>query len=344
MQIGDILRYPLWTAQILTSTKSFGRNPVIGSPRLNRMGLHVWRLSTAHRLAAWRRSRLAARIDAEKRAAFDRDGFFLIRDFLPAEQWRRLTAEAMASRLPAREMREGQTVTRHLPLTRAALAELPETARVVRDEGVNDLVRYAAGHDGQPVWFYQTVIAEPDRGPADPQTELHSDTFFPTAKAWLFLHDVGEEDGPFAYVPGSHRLTEGRKAWERRVSIAAASDHRSNHRGGSLRAGQAELDEMGFGQPVRMAVPANTLIVADTHGFHGRSPSDRRTTRVELHGHFRSNPFLPFAAMDVKSWPVIRGRQLEIEGAVEEFSVSRLGKRRHWHQVGPVTLDGAPSI
>lgn len=138
MQIGNILRYPLWTAQILSSTKSFARNPVLGNPRLNEMGLHVWRLSTAHRLAAARRARIARRIDPDLRAAFDRDGFFVIRDYLPPETWARLKAETDAARLPAREMREGQTVTRHLPLTRAALAALPETARIVGDPGLND--------------------------------------------------------------------------------------------------------------------------------------------------------------------------------------------------------------
>jgi hypothetical protein len=35
-------------------------------------------------------------------------------------------------------------------------------------------------------------------------------------KAWLFLDDVALEDGPFADVAGSHRLTPARLAWEER--------------------------------------------------------------------------------------------------------------------------------
>jgi len=38
-QLGQLalmpLRVPLWTAQLVTGTKSFERNPVIGSRRLN---------------------------------------------------------------------------------------------------------------------------------------------------------------------------------------------------------------------------------------------------------------------------------------------------------------------
>ncbi|MCL5777648.1 phytanoyl-CoA dioxygenase family protein [Limibaculum sp. FT325] len=344
MQIGRILRYPLWALEVLGPTKSFARNPILGSPRLNRMGLHVWRLSTAHRMAAMRRARLGSRIDPDQRRAFDRDGFFVIHDFLPADAWRRLSEETSALRLPAREIREGQTVTRQLLLTPRTLARLPQTRAVVGGRGINDLVRYAGATASAPVWFYQTVIADPARSEADPQTELHSDTFFPTSKAWLFLHDVGEEDGPFAYVPGSHRLTPRRRAWEHRASIDAADDPRSNHRGGSLRLGAEDLEEMGLPAPVRMCVPANTLIVADTHGFHGRSPSPRPTVRVELHGHLRTNPFLPTALLDAKSWPFIRDRQLDIDAGMHEFAVRRLGARRKWHWTGPVALDAPASV
>ena len=35
---------------------------------------------------------------------------------------------------------------------------------------------------------------------------LHRDTFFRALKFWFFLRPVQREDGPFEYVPGSHRL------------------------------------------------------------------------------------------------------------------------------------------
>ena len=60
------------------------------------------------------------------------------------------------------------------------------------------------------------------RRAADPQTDLHTDTFHPTVKAWLFLTDVAPDAMPFVYVPGSHRLTPQRLDWERRMSIGAS--------------------------------------------------------------------------------------------------------------------------
>ena len=53
----------------------------------------------------------------------------------------------------------------------------------------------------------------------DPQLELHSDTFHPSLKAWLFLTDVPEDGRPLTYVAGSHRLTPDRLAWEKRRTV-----------------------------------------------------------------------------------------------------------------------------
>jgi len=65
---------PLHVAALATGAKSFRDNPVIGSPSLNRLGLHVARVRLAHRMADWRRNRLASLIPAGDRAAFERDG------------------------------------------------------------------------------------------------------------------------------------------------------------------------------------------------------------------------------------------------------------------------------
>src|SRR6267154_6825695 len=64
---------PLHVAALATGAKSFRDNPVIGSPRLNRAGLHVARVRLAHRMAEWRRRRLSALVCEEDRAAFERD-------------------------------------------------------------------------------------------------------------------------------------------------------------------------------------------------------------------------------------------------------------------------------
>ncbi len=55
---------------------------------------------------------------------------------------------------------------------------------------------------------------------------------------------------------------------------------------------------LGLPPPVEFAVPANTLVVADTHGFHARGPSSRPCRRVEVWAYGRRNPFLPWVDLD----------------------------------------------
>src|SRR3546814_16690873 len=78
---------------------------------------------------------------------------------------------------------------------------------------------YVSSFNVEPLYYIQVILPHRKKGPDDPQTALHSDTFHPTMKAWFFLHDVADDEGPFQYVPGSHRLTPERIAWEKRKSL-----------------------------------------------------------------------------------------------------------------------------
>jgi hypothetical protein len=60
---------PLHMLAVATGAKSFRDNPVLGSARLNRWGLHLGRKRLAQRLAAWRRRRLTPGIAAADREA-----------------------------------------------------------------------------------------------------------------------------------------------------------------------------------------------------------------------------------------------------------------------------------
>jgi hypothetical protein len=54
-------------------------------------------------------------------------------------------------------------------------------------------------------------------------------------------------------------------------------------------------------------VPANTLIIGDTSGFHARTPTVEKTVhRIEIYASLRRNPFLPWTGLDFFSLPFIR--------------------------------------
>lgn len=289
---------PFWALQLLTGAKSFMDNPVIGSRRLNERGLHVRRVALADRIAARRRQAIAGHIDPADREAFERDGYLVKRDFLSPDLFQQLTLQVRSHRGHAREMVQGDTITRRISLNPATLSRIPAIRELLSMPEWHWLIRFAWSFDAAPLVYIQTILSHAVSGPADPQCALHSDTFHPTVKAWLFLTDVAEDEGPFTYVPGSHRTTAARLGWEKRMSLRAAASPDKMTRRGSFRIGASELAELGLPEPFALAVPANTLVVADTHGFHARGPSLRPSQRVEIWAYGRRNPFLPWAGLD----------------------------------------------
>lgn len=239
---------PWWIAQLATGAKAFSDNPLLASRALNERGLHVARLKLAHRLAAWRRSRLAALIAGDDVEAFERDGYVEKRDFLPPALFEALRAALFARRAPAREMIQGDAVTRRFAVDPAALADVPGLRELVRNPRWRGLIRYVGGFDAEPLIYIQTILARRHRAAPDPQTRLHRDTFHPSVKAWLFLTDVAGDEGPFRYVPGSHRLTADRLRWEHARSLVAPALDRLSSRG-SFRIDEAELPGLGLPPP-----------------------------------------------------------------------------------------------
>jgi len=296
-QIGRVAMTPVWLAQLATGTKSFERNPVIGSRRLNGWGLHAARVQLAYRLAQARRRGLAGLVSAKDREAFDKDGFVVRPNFLPEEQFATLVAQVRAYRGPLREISEGDTIMRKIALDGKALAAVPMLGAVLQSHEWRGLIRYAGSRDAEPVVWIQSILRHACAGPDDPQTFLHADTFHPTVKAWLFLTDVAADAGPFTYVPGSHRLTDQRLEWERRMSLSARLSPNAEDRQGSFRIDSTELASLGLPPPRLFAVAANTLVVADTFGFHARGASERPSLRVEIWAYGRRSPFPSPAAL-----------------------------------------------
>jgi hypothetical protein len=328
------LKYPFWTLALATGAKSFRDNRVIGSPALNRRGLHACRVRLAHGLAWSRRRRLERLVAAADVEAFKRDGFVLKENYLPAAEFAALRNEVLSFEAPAREMAQGDTITRRMALDARALKKLPATRALLAWYGWRGLLRYVSSYDAEPLYYIQTILSHVREAAPDPQTDLHADTFHPSVKAWLFLTDVKEDEGPFVYVPGSHRLTAERLAWERETSIRAAEAKDKYSARGSFRVGREDLRRMGLPEPKAFAVPANTLVVADTVGFHARGFSARPSKRVEIWAYGRRNPFLPWTGFDPLSIPGIAGRRIPMLWRGLD-RLERLGlKRNPWRDAG----------
>lgn len=343
MNISQVLKLPIHAAQIFTGAKSFEKNTLLGSARLNRYGLHVKRVEWAMKMASWRRKKLAKHISKEHMAQYQADGFVMVENFLPENLFREVQAEVARDDFSRYDMRQGRTVTRRVSLDDQDIKDKPGLSAAKNDSGLLNLVRYVASYGGQPYIGLQIVLAEADeKKAADPQVSLHSDTFHPTAKCWLFLQDVNEDDGPFCYVKSSHKVSPQRYAWEKQISENIDEIDNKYSARGSMRISEAELAELGYPEPTKMVVKANTLVVADTHGFHARCYSPKPTTRIEIYGSLRRNPFIPYVGLHLPSLFFLRGRMNSL--VVDGLSLLEKLKIRGnpWRYIGRGKVDEWP--
>ena len=298
------LRWPAWLLSPLGSGHDFAHNPVIGSALLNRFGLHLARLLLARLMTGWRRLFLRGLLDTPLREAFHRDGFIEVRDFLPQALLEELRAEVAAAEGEVRECIQGDTLTHRLLLDARTLRRMPVLRALTGHPVFAGAVRYVGASNSVPLHYIQSIRNGVREGRPDPQKVLHSDTFHPTVKAWFFLEEVPPEKGPFTYVPGSHRLDMARLRWEYRRSCVAASLRDGYSEKGSFRVEEEELPGLGLPPPRAFAVPANTLVVADTSGMHCRGQALPGARRLEIWAYSRLNPFNPWPGMD----SALRGR------------------------------------
>ncbi|WP_299323483.1 phytanoyl-CoA dioxygenase family protein [Parasphingopyxis sp.] len=311
---------------IFTSMKVFSDHWV-GHPSLNKYGLHRKRLKVAQAISNFRRAQTVRVRDAHEQRLMD-DGFVAIENFLPDAEFAALrdechaAAEAAETANPPPEKPEvmgfgdsdrhdwgfdrfdGSTLNRFINPGPIAAA-FPRNGRFKR------LARLVCGKtmSARRNWLYQTINGD-EREFHDQQREFHRDTFFNCMKYWYFIDPVTEDDGPFVYVPGSHKLTpermaweekkaeaavEARVEWERRTAAGESSPTRAGMTG-SFRIEEEEFAEMDLPEPQAYPVPGNTLVVANVFGFHRRGDAVPGTRRLSLYGNHRPQPFIPIGS------------------------------------------------
>ncbi|MFD2265352.1 phytanoyl-CoA dioxygenase family protein [Lacibacterium aquatile] len=325
---------------IFTTAKNFRDNPIIGSPTLNRLGLHSFRVTLADWIFKFRQACLAHLVPTEDRAAFRRDGFILKRDYLAPDLFPKVAAEVMDYEAEGWECHQGDTITHRLLLDETALAKLPAIKQMLDAPAFRGLMKWTGGKNEMPLFYIQRIHNHvlADR-PDDPQKVLHSDTFHPTMKAWFFIREVTPETGPFSYAPGTHALTKRRLDWEnKRVAEMAAGFKDGYSLKGSLRVlpEKGDMEALGIAGGQSMAVPANTLVVADTHGFHARGHATGEITRIEIWAYSRGNPFNPFVGFETGLMRRIRHYFVRRWLVSQETAATARGKLPAWRRTSTI--------
>lgn len=283
---------------------------------------------------------LGTSIDPALKHAFLNDGYMVVKNALPQQEFEKIKSEVKNVRAEVRECQQGDTLTHRILINDKINSELPACDAMLKSEQYLSLHKFASGKNSRPVSYIQTIKNHFIDGPADPQKNLHSDTFHPTMKSWYFLDDCNSNNGPFTYLPGSQRLSIARLKWEYKKSITISKLGDPYSINGSFRATPEDLAEMGLGDPIGLSVPANTLVIANTHGFHRRGDAAKRSMRTEIWSISRSNPFNPFPGFDLPAFTRIQDRVLTWYREYCDKKAASQGAKSSWHIVSAVnTLD-----
>jgi hypothetical protein len=217
-----------------------------------------------------------------------RNGIVLIEDFLQPSLFAAVEREAdelMATTNPTWVVHSGTTEVRRHSLAHVDPVRFPQLEqwrngqRLVELAAAAERRSYPKGWDGSALVERLTLG---DDSEPDGNTELHIDTFFDTHKLWLYLDDVSETNAAFVYVPGSHVLDRVRLRYEYLES------NTTNRK--SRRVSEEEVRSRGL-EPLVFACRRNTLVLANTCGYHARSAGEPGASRRSLHKEYRYNPF-----------------------------------------------------
>ncbi len=326
-----LLLLPVWFLQLFTQAKSFKNNPVIGSLVLNRCGLHVVRILLAHSIMRLRFAMLGIGVDKDLKKSFYKDGFMVIENAMSEQRFQQIKNQVKSVDAQVRECRQGDTLTHRILIDEQSQTDLPAVTAMLASKRYLSLHKFASGKNTRPVSYIQTIKNHFVEGPDDPQKNLHSDTFHPTMKSWYFLDDCSSDNGPFTYLPGSHRLSFARLKWEYHKSITIAQQGDKYSSNGSFRATPEDLASMGMGEPVGFSVPANTLVIANTHGLHCRGHAQKRSMRTEIWSISRSNPFNPFPGIDIPVLAQLQNRALTWYREYCDTKAAKKGVQSSWH-------------
>lgn len=331
--IKSILMIPVWIVALVTPSKSFKSNPLIGSSLLNALGLHIARVLLARAFVWFRWIILSPLMPASERKRFHRDGFVVVEEFLSEDQLKAIRTEIKGHQGDTRQMLQGDTATQRFLLTESNLEGKPTLSSLANNGKLLGRLRYGAASLMPPLLYIQRIRNGHQGGGADPQKNMHSDTFHPTMKAWLFLEDVSAANGPFTFVRGSNRLTTKRLGWEYQRSQSAKANPDGYSEKGSFRADANDLQAMDLPAPEGLAVKAGTLVVANTNGFHGRGQAEAGASRLEFWAYSRPTPFNPLPGFPFSWISRLQMSVLNWHWRRQDAVAARKNSRASWHLI-----------
>lgn len=257
----------------------------------NLLGLQAFRVACARSISRRRLTEEMLHLPEEK--ALVRDGYCIILNFLPPDEFEKLRSEYKYTMNSTKNLkkvikdsrgyiRETYYMDNNKLTIPTAWTTIHQNSRLRR------LLRVPEGVDEEDfvkgefqVAFWRSYLGETEIEAIQSDhtnVELHSDTFHTITKAFFYIEDTDKSNGAHRYVPGSHRLGLRRLIFEYLNSVFAHN--------GSPRVSERQLTWMGL-EAKDLELPANTLIVENTFGFHGAGTIQPDACRELIYAQFR---------------------------------------------------------
>ena len=273
-----------------TFLRLFSKHKNIDSKLLNLLGFQIIRYLIARALYVLRPFPVDKTLKQHVKD-LRRDGMLAIPDFMPEKAFQELKKEyhQLIETGTPNPHHHGDTVVNHFDCSKLSREQAPHLHAFFYGK-VNTLIQAAEKRkvlpeEGAMLAEHVTVGKGEDM---DTQSDPHTDIFFHTHKAWLFLEDVDTETGPLAYFPTSQNLRLKRMRYMYRESIGLNR--------ASRRVTWEEVEDTGLKEKA-FTCKANTLVMADVHGFHRRIHGVPGRQRYAVLVSFRFNPFVPQFAL-----------------------------------------------
>ena len=264
----------------------FSNSKTIERPRANKLGLQLARTTLARMVYRSRVPHTPLSVREEVRT-LQREGLLIIPNFLPQPTFKHVAGRAAAlwDREQSRihKVPNGPNTLHVLSRREVPLAkDLPEFFTHPRLCAILESAERRRGVFERAYQAVELLVQGPISG-HDPETDLHSDTFYTIHKVWLYLSDVTLDSPPLVYVKRSHFLSTTLLAGVYRESCASNI--------GSRRITPQEFETMQLEETV-VTCPRNTLVIANTFGYHRRLAGKPGQTRFALHVALRDGtPF-----------------------------------------------------
>jgi len=266
----------------------FSHKKTLSFPFLNKLGAQPFRIWLAEKRYALRGKKVSEELKPYVET-LERDGIVVIENFLPKEQFEELEAQcllALENEERTRIKHDGPNVYTNINFPK--LKAYKQVRSVLGSTKVQGLFNAAERRSFGQEYIAKhltTLVQGPEGELTDPETQLHEDTFFNTFKAWLYITDVELEDAPFVFVKGSHK-NDVTKRMSKSFDYSLKKDKIN-----SRRISKEELAELGM-KETHYVAKKNTLVMANTLGFHRRLRGKEGHIRIGLAYSTRFNPFI----------------------------------------------------